>query len=686
MRILLFSKSRFTLLSIICLLCTLISPLMAYAVTTGNGSLVYSSGTDSFDPAGATYARIITLKANGSANGTLITTFDQLKEVGGKQVYPIYRSTDNGSTWSLIANVSDTSFGTTRTSQPALFEVPQTAGSLAAGTLLLAGNIFPEDKSSTRIVIWKSTDRGSTWSYLSTVDTGGPYLYDPSPSSTTTTIWEPYLYLDESGALVCAYSDERQKSAGVLQALVLKRSTDGGATWGPLVNVVAIPNNSDRPGMITVTALPNGKYMASYEVVNRPSQSLNTALVYVKFSEDGYNWTANDLGTKVTLANGRGIGSSPFSKWVPTGGPNGTVIIASKWGLDASGNISEGQNLFANYNLGVGPWERLPMAVTYDGPDTNAYFAGFSQSFDTSVDNLTLFQATNVESGTNKLNDIRVGSIPLQATSYEAEKATLSNTTVIDHADASNGQEVGYINYSNSSVDFQNVKVPAAGTYTVNVRYSNGTTSSSTHAVSVNGGTAFNLTYPKTANWDRFQWASFNVSLNAGVNSIKFSYSTGYAELDEIQVFQSGMSSSGDFKLTNRNSSKFLEIDGSSVADGALAKQRANTGSSGQIWSLTSTDSGYFKITNKNSGKLLETISALTTDGASVGQWGPTGNNTQQWKPTPTSGGYYKLVNRNSSKVLEVYQGSTSDGAQVNQWSDNGGSFQQWTLVKEGIQ
>lgn len=225
---------RMIAIPLVCLL-VLIGPIQAFAVTTGNGALVYSSNNTSFDPARTTYARILTLKHNGASNGTLLVTFDQLKEVNGKQVYPIYRSTDNGTSWSLIANVGDTTFGTTRTSQPELFEVPQQMGNLAAGTLLLAGNIFPADKSSTRIAVWKSTDKGLTWTYLSTVDTGGPYLYDPSPTSTTTTVWEPFFYVDESGALVCAYSDERQKANGILQAVVIRRSTDGGQTWGRLL-------------------------------------------------------------------------------------------------------------------------------------------------------------------------------------------------------------------------------------------------------------------------------------------------------------------------------------------------------------------------------------------------------------------------------------------------------------------
>ena len=86
-----------------------------------------------------------------------------------------------------------------------------------------------------------------------------------------------------------------------------------------------------------------------------------TQLFYYKFSNDGVTWTANDLGTAIKLSNGRGIGSSPYVKWVPAGGPNGMVIVGAKWGLDSSGNISGGQNFYVNYNLGLGNWERLPM-------------------------------------------------------------------------------------------------------------------------------------------------------------------------------------------------------------------------------------------------------------------------------------------------------------------------------------
>lgn len=662
-------------------------PAASGAVTTGNGALVYSpTAASAFDPAGTTYAKIIVLKHSGTANGTQLVTYDQLVWVNGVQVYPIYKSTDNGTTWTHLTDVVPSADFPTliRTSQPFLYEVPQTVGSLTAGTLLLAGNIMPSDKSSTRIVIYKSTDQGAHWSLLSTVDTGGPAVYDPSTTSTTTAIWEPSLNVDGNGKLICYFSDERQKASGILQAVSERESADGGATWGAEANVAAIPNNSDRPGMITTTKLPNGKYMATYEVVNRPSVTLNTAVVYYKFSNDGVTWTANDLGTAVQLANGRGIGSSPYVRWVNAGGPNGMVVIASKWALDATGHIDGGQNFYVNYNLGQGAWERLPFAVTYDASDSQGgYFSGFAQGFDSSVDGLTLYQATNVENLTTTYNDIRVGSVPLNAYNYEAERATMNHVQVVTHTNASNGQKVGYINFADSYVKF-NVNVPAAGTYTVNVRYDNGTGATSSHLVSVNGGAAFTLSYPATRDWGRFQWVQFTASLGAGANTIQFSYNGTYAELDMIQLYRPGVAADGEFKFVNRNSGKYLEIKNALLTNGAGADQWGDTNNPTQIWRVAAVGSN-FKFTNLNSGKVLEVSGGSITNGAAVDQSTDTGTAYQQWTMSPTDSGYYKIPNANSSKLLEIYQNSTADGAIADQWSDTGFACQQWTIVKEGI-
>jgi hypothetical protein len=665
----------------------------AQAVMTGNGALVYSPAAgSSFNPeggapAGTTYAKIVVLKNSGSANGTQLVTFDQLVLQSGVQVYPIYRSTDNGTSWTHVTDVNPSAtFPTlTRTAQPFLFEVTQTTGSLTAGTLLLAGMIMPADRSSSRLVVYKSTNQGTSWSYLSTIDTGGPAVYDPSPSSTTSTVWEPSLAIDSSGGLVAYFSDERQKASNVLQAVSYRRSTDGGATWGSLVNVSAPTNKSDRPGMITVTKLGDGRYMATFEVVNRPSLSQNTAPVYYKISNDGLNWgSTTSIGTPITLADGRGIGSSPYVKWVPSGGPKGMVVVASKWSLTSSGAIDGGQNLYVNYNLGDGPWERLPMAVTYDATDTQGgNFSGFAQGIDVSVDGRTLYQATNVENLVTDLNDIRVGSIPLDAQQYEAELATINDASLVTHAQAAGGSKVGNINNAGSYVQFT-VRVPAAGSYTLNVRYDNGFGSAATHNVSVNGGSASSISYPATVDWGRFGWAQKSVSLNAGTNTIRFTKGMNFAELDQLQLWRS-TALDPQFQIVNRSSSKLLEIMSALTTDGAAAGQWGPTGHATQRWTVHPVSGSTVQLVNLNSGKLLEIPSAQTADGVDAAQWGPTGHATQNWNAA-TSGGWWTFTNANSGKLLEIAGCSAADGAVAQQWTANGASCQQWRLNKEAIQ
>ena len=671
------------------------------AKTTENGVAVYVSDNEStFDPGGATYSRIICLKNSGSANGTLLCTYDQLKNVTvdmddgtsvSKQVYPIYKSTDNGDNWQLISNVYDKEYGLLRTSQPCLYELPVQVGDMPAGTILLAGNIFDDDPyTQSRIVLYKSMDGGYTWTFLSEVDNGGACIYDPSTTSTTTTVWEPFLGMSESGDLVCYYSDERQKSDGVLQAVSLKTSSDG-VNWSGLTNVAAINNTSDRPGMITVTKLPNGKYMATYEMVNRPSLSKNNAVVYCKFSDDGVTWDAGSLGTRVALADGRGIGSSPYVKWIDAGGPNGMVVISAKWGTDSSDSISGGQNFYVNYNLGRGSWERLPMAVTYDYNDlAGGYFSGFSQSFDVSPDNSTLYQATNVENFSNaktidgvsyNLNDVRVGTLPLKGSIYEAEKAAITNAQAGNAVDASNGLEVQYINESDSSVDFQNIKGENSGNYNILARYSNGEGTEASHMVTVNGTQIGTVNYPVTVNWDRYLWSGFSCYLNAGTNSIKFSKDVGLAELDCIQVSET----SNDFAIINKNSGKYLEIKSALTNEGAESGQWGITDHWCQKWNFEDAGNGSYRIKNMNSGLYLDIESESTVDGAKAIQSSYAERDSQIWLLEETEEGYCHIVNKNSGKYLEVFSNSTEDGASVGQWGITDYGCQEWMLVKEGI-
>lgn len=670
----------------VALLSSLTISTTAQAGTTGNGVDIFTVDvSDSFDEEQAlTYGRIVCLKNSGSSNGTLLATCDQHVWVDNEQVWPIYRSTNDGESWTHIADVKDETFGTNRKAQPMLYELPQAVGDLPAGTVLLAGNLVPDDQSSSRIVIYSSTDHGTSWSYLSTVDVGGPFDYDNSASSTTTTIWEPFLYMDDYGHLICAFSDERQKDNGVLQALSLRYTSDG-LTWSEESNIVAITNQNDRPGMVTVSQLPNGKYIATYEVVNKPSYTQNSSPVYCKFSEDGLNWNESDLGTLLVTEDGQSLGSSPYVKWVDAGGPNGMVVVGAKWVVNSNGDIQEGgQNFFVNYNLGEGTWERYPNAITWNGEDI-VYLDAFSQCLETNEDDSKIYQVANLGHASSKTCTLTVGTLSTQLAIYEAENATLSNVQTIDCEDASGKTEVGYINYTNSSITFDKVTVPKKGSYRIYVRYNNGSGATAQHAVLVNDADSYTVSYIPTLDWHQYYWASFDCSLKKGQNSIKISFSSGYAEIDCIAIGKNGYDLNSTFMIQNRNSGKYLEVADMSTQSGKILTQYGKTLYPCQLWQIEAAGNGFYTLTNRNSGMVAAVEDNSLADGANVIQRAAGADDGEKWSLDMTDDGYCHLINGSSGKYMEILSNLTEDGAKVGQWGPTSYNCQQWKIVKEAI-
>lgn len=131
---------------------------------------------------------------------------------------------------------------------------------------------------------------------------------------------------------------------------------------------------------------------------------------------------------------------------------------------------------------------------------------------------------------------------------YEAEKADITNANIWNSSSASNGQYVGQIDFNDSTqpkysfVDFT-VNVPFDGTYTMAIRYANGSGAVSTQGLAYNGGAWQSVTYPETAGWANFQTVEVSVNLKAGINIIRlakgspyYEGGTNYAELDYIEI------------------------------------------------------------------------------------------------------------------------------------------------------
>ncbi|MGI5183338.1 CBM35 domain-containing protein [Dactylosporangium sp. CA-152071] len=102
--------------------------------------------------------------------------------------------------------------------------------------------------------------------------------------------------------------------------------------------------------------------------------------------------------------------------------------------------------------------------------------------------------------------------------------------------------KVGGIDLPDSAVEFA-VEAPMTGTYRLEVGYANGTTTTSTHQMYVNGAAAGTVSYPSTGAWfdgptqDRAgRVAPVTVQLNAGTNRIRLQKGVGYAELDYAEL------------------------------------------------------------------------------------------------------------------------------------------------------
>jgi hypothetical protein len=153
--------------------------------------------------------------------------------------------------------------------------------------------------------------------------------------------------------LVIYYSDQGDPLHG--QKLVHKTSCDM-KTWGPAVDDVSYSDYYARPGMTTVTQLPNGKFMMTYEYGGGPGFSSYSFPVYYRINDSPLKFN-DSVGIPIVAGTTVPFGS-PYVTWSSIGGPNGTIVVSS-------GTNSE---IFVNSALGdVNAWKMYstPQPVAY---------------------------------------------------------------------------------------------------------------------------------------------------------------------------------------------------------------------------------------------------------------------------------------------------------------------------------
>jgi hypothetical protein len=275
-------------------------------------------------------------------------------------------------------------------------------------------------------------------------------------------------------------------------------------------------------------------------VVSASSTAVNPKYRYE--AEDGQltgvkainNTSASD-GEYVSGLNQKGS-NVVFSVFVPSAGPYSfTIRYSNSTGSPATGNLSV--NSATNVSLN---YQQTPAADIFaTGSAVVQLNAG-----------LNMIEVSNsgqkIRSGVIGLDYIEVK--PYQAR-YEAESATISdaNTTICDPDNftatyASNYAYVAQLNNEDSYVEFT-VNAPVAGTYHLNIHYTNGTGVNSQQGLSINAGPFSMVTYQPTEGWGLFGINTMDVQLQSGTNTIRlakgdpsFGLAVGFAELDCVDL------------------------------------------------------------------------------------------------------------------------------------------------------
>jgi hypothetical protein len=247
----------------------------------------------------------------------------------------------------------------------------------------------------------------------------------------------------------------------------------------------AMPGGVERPGMVIIDRLPDGRYVYNFEDVEGPVHMK----VYLKFSRDGLDWgNPQDRGTPVQTLSDRYPQSTPNVFWFPVGGPEGVIVVTSR---SSGGPRSDeaGNTIFWNNHLGVGPWWEAPSPVQKIANSR----AGWTQALVRRPDGKFLHVTSSgspdaAKARSSSANEMLFNVASINFNRYEAEDATQQGAAIMRDASMSSGgksrlgaRDVGKLTFK--------VHVPAAGRYKLAVEYA-GIGFGATPRLAVNGRVA----------------------------------------------------------------------------------------------------------------------------------------------------------------------------------------------------
>jgi hypothetical protein len=156
---------------------------------------------------------------------------------------------------------------------------------------------------------------------------------------------------------------------------------------------------------------------------------------------------------------------------------------------------------------------------------------------------------------------------------YEAENGVLTGgASVAADPNASLGYKVGFLNNVGDSVQWNNVSVANAGTYSLTIHYSNGYPDTRYKSLYVNGSKVVQVGFPATGNWNIYGTVTVSASLQEGSNTIKLQFdSADSAGTDIDYLFVPGATSAWSVMNDSDPIVGYTSTTGSIVHDGGAA-------------------------------------------------------------------------------------------------------------------
>lgn len=330
-----------------------------------------------------------------------------------------------------------------------------------------------------------------------------------------------------------------------------------GQSGSIIIDEIGFGNDSGAPDTIAPTA-----------PTNLTSSNVTAASATI-------SWTASTDNVGVTgydiFRNGTKVGSSTTTSFTDNGLSASTTYSYTVKAKDAAGNVSEASSALNVTTQGASDTQAptAPSNLTSTGKTSSSV----SLSWTASTDNVgvtgydvykdgafaiavtgTSATVSGLSAGTTYTftvkardaagnhsaasNEVTVTTDPSgggSTSSYEAEASnnTLAGGAVVTNSsNCSGGKKVGYIG-NGGTLQFNGVNLGSAGSYTMTIHYL--TAETRNMHISVNGGSATNVSFGSTGGWDTVGTKDITINLNAGNNTIKFSNPSGWApDIDRI--------------------------------------------------------------------------------------------------------------------------------------------------------